>query len=181
MRSQKIIRGVAIAAILSSPLAMADDSGVYVGATVGQARQEFGEFAAQSGTFRLFGGWSFNEYFGIEGGYVDGGTLSDSLGEDGIDLDISSDGFFVEGLAKWPVSAVAAPYVKLGYIFYDSTTTLSIGNQRFSDSESDADFIFGGGIEFKIGPNFRLRAEYEKINLPDSAFDIMSIGGSWQF
>jgi OOP family OmpA-OmpF porin len=181
MRFKKIMCGCALAGIMASQLAQADDSGFYVGATVGQARQEFGEFADQSGTFRLFGGWSFNQYFGIEGGYVDGGNLSDRLGEGDIDLDIRSDGFFVEGLAKWPVSTVAAPYVKLGYVFYDSTTTLSIGNQSLSDSESDSDLIFGGGVEFKIGSGFRLRIEYEKINLPDSAFDIMSIGGSWQF
>jgi OmpA-OmpF porin, OOP family len=179
MRSKKTYCGVVLAGILSGPLAMADDSGFYVGTTVGQSRQEFDQFAGTGDTFRLFGGWSFNKYFAVEGGYVDGGTQSDSVGN--LDVDISSDGFFVEGLAKWPIGAASAPYVKLGYVFYDATTKLSNGNQSFSDSESDADFIFGGGVEFKIGPNFRLRAEYEKINLPDSAYEIISLGGSWQF
>jgi OOP family OmpA-OmpF porin len=179
MRSKKILCGAALAGILSSQLAMADDSGFYVGATVGQSRQAFSEFADTGDAFRLFGGWSFNNYFAVEGGYVDGGTQSDRVGN--LDVDISSDGFFVEGLAKWPIGNIAAPYVKLGYVFYDATTTLSNGNQSFSDSEGDADFIFGGGVDFKIGPHFRLRLEYEKINLPDSAFDIISFGGSWHF
>src|SRR5688572_5746548 len=179
MRSKKIFCGVVLAGILSSQFAMADDSGFYVGAGVGQSRQDFPGFGATGGSFRLFGGWSFNPYFAIEGGYVDGGTQSDQVGN--LDVDIASDGFFVEGLAKWPIGSISAPYVKLGYVFHDSTTRISNGNQSFSDSESDADFIYGGGVEFKVGPNFRLRLEYEKINLPDSAYDIMTFGGSWQF
>ena len=160
-------------------VARAEDTGFYFGAGVGQASQEFTGFEADDTAFRLFGGWSFNQYFAVEGGYIDGGTQSDSLGL--LDVDISSDGFFFEGLAKLPLGKYVAPYAKFGYVFHDSTTKVSSPGGSFSESESDSDFIYGGGLEFKLGENFRLRAEYEEVNLPDSAFDIYTLAATWHF
>jgi OmpA-OmpF porin, OOP family len=159
--------------------ARAEDSGFYIGAGFGEASQDFAEFDASDESFRLFGGWSFNKYFAVEGGYVDAGTQSDTI--DQIQVDISSDGFFVEGLAKLPIGDLFAPYVKLGYVFYDSTQKLSLGELSVSESESDADFIYGIGFEIKATDKFRFRAEYEEVNLPDSAFDIISVAATWHF
>jgi OmpA-OmpF porin, OOP family len=175
----KIACTFVLAALSASGVARADDSGFYLGASFGEASQDFQEFEASDKTFKLFGGWSFNKYFAVEGGYVDAGTQSDTIGELGVD--ISSDGFFVEGLAKWPIGNFGAPYAKVGYVFYDSTQVLTLGTMRASESESDADFIYGIGFEFYAGSNFRLRAEYEEVNLPDSAFDIISLAATWQF
>jgi OOP family OmpA-OmpF porin len=179
MRFRKIVGACVLAAAMTHGVARADDTGFYVGAGFGQASQEFTGFEADDTAFKLFGGWSFNKYFAIEGGYIDGGTQSDSLGL--LDADISSDGFFVEGLAKLPLGKYVAPYAKFGYVFYDSTTRVSSPGGSFSESESDADFIYGGGLEFKLGENFRLRAEYEEVNLPDSAFDIYTLAATWHF
>jgi len=178
MHSRKIAVACVLAGLLA-PAARAEDSGFYVGAGVGQARQDFADFDGDDTAYKIFGGWSFNKYFAVEGGFVDAGTQSDTIGL--LDVDISSDGFFVEGIARWPIGNIVAPYAKFGYVFYDSTQKLSSGGQSISASESDADFIFGGGIEFKLGSNFRVRGEYEKVNLPDSAFDIISVGAYWQF
>ena len=168
-----------VVAGLMTCAARAEDSGFYVGGSLGQSRQKSSEFEGNDTAYKLFGGWSFNKYLAVEGGYVDGGTQSDSLGL--LDVDISSDGFFVQGIGKWPLGRFVAPYAKFGYVFYDATTRLSSGGQSISERESDADFIYGGGLEFKLGDNFRLRAEYEEVNLPDSAFDIFSLAATWQF
>jgi OmpA-OmpF porin, OOP family len=179
MHFRKFMGACVLAGVLLPAAAEAEDPGFYVGASIGQASQEFSGFDANDTAFKLFGGWSFNKYLAVEGGYIDGGTQSDTISQ--LDVDISSDGFFVEGLAKWPLGKYVAPYAKLGYVFYDSTTKLSINNQSASESESDSDFIYGGGLEFKLGENFRLRAEYEEVNLPESAFDIFSLAATWQF
>jgi OmpA-OmpF porin, OOP family len=178
MDFRKIV-GSCLLAVVITPAAMAEDSGFYMGLGIGQSRQEFNEFHADDTAYKLFGGWSFNEYFAVEGGYIDGGTQSDTLGQ--IHVDISSDGFFAEGIAKWPIGRFVAPYAKLGYVFYDTTQKLSVGSQSASESDSTSDFIFGGGIELKLGGNFRLRAEYEKVNVANSAYDILSLGAAWQF
>ena len=179
MQFRRIVGACVLAGFMFGGAAKAEDSGFYVGGGIGQSRQKFTDFEGKDTSFKLFGGWSFNKYFAVEGGYVNGGTQSDSLG--GVDLDISNDGFFAEGLAKWPLGSVVAPYAKFGYVFYESTAKLSSGSQSVSESESDSDFIYGGGLEFKLGDNLRLRAEYEEVNLPDSAFDNYTLAVTWQF
>ena len=179
MRFRQSVSACVLAAVVTGGVARAEDSGFYLGAGVGQATQEFSGFKADDTAFKLFGGWSFNKYLAAEAGYVDGGTQSDTLGL--LDVDINSDGFFAQGIARWPIGSVFAPYAKFGYVFYDSTTKVTSPGGSFSESESDADFIYGGGLEFKLGDNFRLRAEYEEVNLPDSSFDIYTLAATWKF
>ena len=179
MQFSKIVGACVLGVVMTSGVARAEDHGFYVGVGVGQAGQKFNEFDADDTALKLFGGWSFNKYFAVEGGYVDGGTQSDELGQ--LDVDLSSDGFFAQAIGKLPIGRYFAPYAKFGYVFYDSTTKISSPGGSFSGSESDADFIYGGGLEFKLGDNFRLRAEYEEVNLPDSAFDIYTLAAAWQF
>lgn len=179
MEFRKFAGALAVSGLLACSAARAEDSGFYVGVGFGEASQDFSGFDASDTAFKLFAGYSFNKYFALEGGYVDAGTQSDTI--DQLGVDISSDGFFVEGLAKWPIGNYFAPYAKFGYVFYDSTQKLTLGSMSASESESDSDFIYGGGIEFNLTGNFRLRAEYEEVNLPDSAFDIISLAATWQF
>jgi len=181
MNHGKMMGACLLAAMFASAAARAeDDAGYYIGAGVGQASQEAGEFEGDDTSFKLFAGWSFNKYFAVEGGYIDGGDQSDDLGS--IHAVVGSDGFFVAGLARLPLAGgIVSPYAKLGYTFYSAKTTLSSGGQSISESESDEDLLFGGGLEFKLGDNFRLRTEFEKVNVPDASFEIYSIAGTWQF
>ena len=115
---------------------------------------------------------------------MDTGTQSDRVGTLGtgtLDIDISVDGFFVAGLAKWPLGEVLAPYAKFGAFSYDARQTVLSGSDSFSVSASDTDFLYGVGCEFKLGDKFQLRAEYEEVNMPRSAFDIFSVVATYQF
>jgi OmpA-OmpF porin, OOP family len=167
------------ALIATGGAAQADDSGFYAGASIGQARQKARGFEGNDLSYRLFGGWSFNKYLAVEGGYVDGGEQSDRLGS--TDIAIESSGYYVTGLAKWPVNDWFAPYVKLGYVFYDATQTASYGSVVQHESLSNERILFGGGLEFRFKKNFSLRADYEKVNVPDAAFDIFSVVATYHF
>jgi OmpA-OmpF porin, OOP family len=179
MQFRKIVGTCTLAAVMVGSAAWADDTGFYLGAGVGDSRQEAGAFRGNDNAFKLFGGWSINKYFAVEGGFIDAGTRSDTIGP--VDIDISSDGFFVEGLARWPIGNVIAPYAKLGYVFYDSTLRNSIGSQSFSTSESGSDLLYGAGLEFKTSTNFRLRVEFEEVNLPDIHLETYTLAALWQF
>ncbi len=157
-----------------------DDTGFYLGGGFGQAREEFLVFNGDDPMYRLFGGYSFNRFIAAEAGYIDNGKVGDTY--NGIHQSLEMQGFYATGLAKWPIGKSFAPFAKLGVIFHDDIRKVSIGTQVLSThSSSDADFIFGGGLEFKLGDNFRLRAEYEKVNMPDTAFDIVSFSAAYQF
>ncbi|MDP1996603.1 MAG: OmpA family protein, partial [Gallionella sp.] len=85
--------GLAALAIIASPFAVADDSGWYIGANVGQSRAKIDDAritAQLQGTglattsiiddnrdtgYKLFGGYRYNKNFAVEGGYFDLGRF----------------------------------------------------------------------------------------------------------
>lgn len=176
MHTRKLLG--AFAAILLTA-AHADESGPYLGVSVGEASQRADEFGGSDTSFKLLGGYSFNQYLAAEAGYLDGGTQKDNLSA--LDVKTSSDGYFAAVLAKLPLGNVFAPYAKLGYVVYDSTTSVSSGGARVSESFHDDDLLYGIGCEFRLGENFRLRAEYEQVDVPDADFEIISVGATFQF
>jgi OmpA-OmpF porin, OOP family len=179
MNHRNFARAPVLAAMFAGGVAHAEDAGFYLGASVGEASQDAGEFDGSDTSFKLFGGYSFNQYFAAEAGYVDGGEQTDSI--DSLDFAVKSDGFFAAALAKLPIGDYVAPYVKLGYVFYDSTTTVSDGSAQLSEDSSDEDLLYGLGLEFKLGEHFRLRAEYEQVDLSDADFDIISVVAAYRF
>lgn len=160
-------------------LATAEDSGVYVGAGVGLAHEEFTGFNGSDVAFKAVAGYSFNKYFSVEASYADGGTQKDDIG--GMDVAISSDGFIGAILAKWPVTDRFSPYLKVGYAFYDTEIKVTGGPTPISDSASESDSMVGGGLEFKLGDRFRLRADLDRINVPDAAYRIYSLMATYSF
>jgi len=175
------IAGACLLVTMFADVAQADDdAGFYMGGGLGRAREEFFTFNGDDTSYRLFGGYSFNRFIAAEAGYIDNGKVGDTM--NGVYQSLEMQGFYASGLAKWPIGNHFAPFAKLGVIFHDDTRKVSIGTQVLStDSSSDPDFIFGGGLEFKLGDKFRLRAEYEKVNMPDTAFDIVSFSAAYQF
>lgn len=175
----RIVGVCLVTALMAGGAVRAEDSGFYLGAGVGEASQSGGDFDGSDTSFTVFGGYSINEYLAAEAGYLDAGEQTDR--DDGAEIAIKSNGFFVAALAKLPIGDVVAPYAKIGYAFYDSDVTITDGNLRLSGSESDDDLLYGIGCEFKLGERFRLRAEYEQVDIPDGDFEIISLTGAFQF
>jgi OmpA-OmpF porin, OOP family len=163
----------------SSGVARADDTGVYFGAGLGEAKQSATGFEGSGGTFTVFGGYSFNAYVAAEAGYIDGGKQTDH--RNGLDLAVSSDGFVAAGIVKLPLGRFVAPYAKVGYVFYDSRTRISAGSQSLTSTESDENPLYGLGCEFKIGEHARIRVEYDQVDVDDADFDITSLNFAWRF
>jgi opacity protein-like surface antigen len=178
MHTRKFL-GAFAAALLVSTGARADESGFYLGAGVGRATQSSFQFHGEDTSFRWLAGYSFNKYLAAEAGFVDGGTQKDHVGA--LYVKSSANGAFATVLARLPLGKVVAPYAKIGYVFYDATATATGNAIRFSERTSDDDLLYGAGLEFRLSEHFRLRADYEKIDVPDVAFDIYSIVATYRF
>jgi OmpA-OmpF porin, OOP family len=179
MNQKKLIAACVLATLGATAAARAEDTGFYLGASVGEASQSAQGFDASGTAYRVFGGYAINQYFAFEGGYVNGGEQKDSQGP--LRLTVKSEGYFVAGLFKLPLGKYFAPYLKAGFVGYDSTAAVSSGNSSVSESESDSDLLYGLGLEFKLGDHFRLRAEYEQIDVSDADFDIVSVAAAYHF
>jgi hypothetical protein len=172
------LAGCCCALLLSGEI-FAQDSGFYVGAGAGVAHEGFTGFSGEDAAFKALAGYSFNKYFSVEVAYADAGTIKDDI--EGDHVSISNDGFTASVLAKWPVTEVFAPYLKVGYASYDTHLEVTGDGQPLAVSMSESDSLLGAGIEFKLGERFRLRADLDRINVSDANFRIYSLVATYQF
>lgn len=177
---QRKMTGVVVLAMLGCANALAaDDSGFYIGASFGEATQNNGVFHGEDETFRWLAGYEFNEYFAIEAGFIDAGKQVDNIGN--LRVTSSSDGVFATFLAKYPLGERFAPYARFGVVAHETQTTVSNGVASAFEDSNGEDIAYGGGLEFKANEHLRLRVDYEKVRVPDVAFDIYSLVATWKF
>jgi OmpA-OmpF porin, OOP family len=180
MHRNYIFGGLTAVALATSINVHADeDAGFYLGASVGEATDKVGEFEDSGTSFKITGGYSFNRYLAAELAYIDAGTLEDRI--DDIDATIESAGIVAAVLGKVPLGEYFSLFGKLGYAFYDEKVSLRQGNLSASETNSDEDLLYGVGAEVNLGQHFKLRAEYEAVDVSDADFDIVSFGATFHF
>ncbi|MCU0576892.1 MAG: porin family protein [Desulfobacterota bacterium] len=154
--------------ILCNPAqAMAGDSGLYLGGSIGQAtlEDEFtgDDFKDEDTAFRAFMGLRTSLFpvldFALETGYRDLGDQSDTVARQNIDVSLK--GFDLAGLVIFPLGPVDF-FLKAGGMSYTLDTSLSgpDGDDR------GIDVLYGAGIGarfWKLG----VRAEYELVNVDE--------------
>lgn len=180
--------------LISMPALAADDQGFYAGVGAGLFSVEVGDFEsgldfdADDTGFRVFGGWQMNEFFGLEAGYEDGGTASETIGdlatigiEAEVDIDVS--GFDILLTGTIPFSDMFYGYAKAGMLFWDGdvASTLREDNgaggvivTQDSASESGEDLAYGAGLGFDFSENFGVRLEYMFYDISDADADFLS-------
>lgn len=170
----------ALASIAMFVNAHADEqSGFYAGTGLGEVRDKADGFDGHGVAVKFFGGYSFNEYFAVEGEYIYAGSLTDTV--EGIDLEVESDGFVVAALGKIPLGDAFSLFAKLGYTFYDEKVTAFSEGMTFSEKNSDEDPLYGVGADLRLGRNFQLRAEYEVVDVSDADFNVLSASAVLRF
>ncbi len=156
-----------------------DDSGFYLGLSVGEATDKVDGFDESGVFFKALGGYAFNMYFAAEAAYVDAGEIEDTV-ED-LDVAIESSGISVAALGKLPLGTAVSLFAKLGYVFYDEEVNVRQGALSYSDKNSAEDLLYGAGAEVELGRSFQLRAEYEVVDVSNADFDMISLGATFRF
>ena len=188
----KLTWAVAMAlGLIAMPALAADDQGFYAGAGVGQMSVDSDtdldgtplSFDDSDTAFRIFGGWQFNENFGLEAGYIDGGSASETFNIEGTDVDVDIDvsGFDLMLRGVLPIGDSFFAFAQVGGIFWDADFAASADGETVSDSDSGEDLAYGAGIGFNFSENAGVRAEYMIYDI--SGADVDSILGSifWKF
>ncbi|MDV3237466.1 MAG: outer membrane beta-barrel protein [Gammaproteobacteria bacterium] len=184
---------LAATAMLGQGAAQAADTGGYVGGGVGQSSfdingSELDALLADDGitattsvddsdtAWKLFGGYRMHPNFGVEVAYVDYGTpttqstvTAPSVGTVNIDMDVTAWTF--DAVAFLPLGGGFELFGKAGAALWDIDAGVSGtgGGGAFGGSADDdgSDFHFGVGASYAFTDNFRIRAEWERINADD--------------
>jgi opacity protein-like surface antigen len=172
---------------LSATAQAGSDSGLYLGASLGQASIEIKEqipdgddldFSEEDSGYKVFVGYNFGIIplidLAVEGSYVDFGKPSGSVNGTNVEVDLTAwDAFGLAALTFGPFSV----FGKAGLVSWDSDA--SVGGESGSDSGSDS--AYGLGAKFQIS-SIAIRAEYEYFDLSEfNDVYMASVGVSYTF
>lgn len=200
MNSEKVkVAGIAgklsllALAAVTSTLAMADDSGWYTGAGIGGTRATMEDARVTRGLlgsgassisvldentdrgYKLFAGYQFNKYIGLEGGYFDlgrfafvatttpAGTLSGEIKLRGLNLDL---------VGTLPITQRFSVLGRLGANYADARdsfhATGAVHVLSPTASTRETNLKLGLGLQYAFTDALALRAELERYSINDT-------------
>lgn len=125
--------------------------------------------------FKLFGGYQFNRYFALEGGYfnlgkfgytsttIPAGTLSGQIKLQGFNLDV---------VGTLPISERFSALGRVGVQVARARDTFSgTGAIRVlspNPSKTEANYKIGAGLQYEVNPSFLVRGEVERYRVNDA-------------
>jgi OOP family OmpA-OmpF porin len=205
------VAGIFALTTLATSLARAEDYGWYVGGNLGQTRATIDDpridanLRAKGFTFdsiaddkrsfggKVFGGYQFNNYLAVEGGYfnlgkfgytattVPAGTLRGDTKIQGVNLDLVgrlpvTDAFSVFGRAGLNYASVRDRFSGTGAVVV----------QDPSPSKREANLKVGLGMEYALNKALSVRGEVERYRINDAVgnhgdVDMVSVGLVYRF
>lgn len=196
-------------AVMTGPLAQADDAGWYAGANMGQSSAKIADARITANLlgfpptsiadnnrdtgYKLFGGYKLNKYFSLEGGYFNlgkysflattvPGTLSGNIKVDGVNLD---------GVGMLPITEKLSVFGRLGMDYastkdnFSNTGALPVPTNP-NPSKSELNPKFGLGFQYDLTPTVGMRLEAERYRVNDAVgnrgnIDLLSLGLVYRF
>jgi OOP family OmpA-OmpF porin len=205
MKTHKFLAGILFAtAATTGGAAIAADTGYYLGFSAGQARPRFDSAPASAAGFpitndssdsawKVFAGYQFNQYFGVEGNYVKFGTYNSNLNFAGTPLftDININGWGLALTGTLPLGKTFSLFGRAGETYTrESLGTCSRicgGTAPFSASNTWSPTA-GVGLKYDFHPNWFARAEVEryfKVGSSDTtigaSINLYTIGLAYKF
>jgi OOP family OmpA-OmpF porin len=161
--------------------------GFYLGAGVGQGTLDFDETdftvagVDDSDTaFKVYAGYTFNEFISLEAAYFDAGQPTDQIGSLSLQFDLSVVNISVIG--HLPLTDSVELFGKAGLASYDYDAEASFNGQRFdAGGDSDQDVSYGFGAAYSFAGPFEIRGEYEFIEIDSGSYDVVSLSGAFKF
>ena len=142
---------------------------IYVGGSITQTSLEVEEsnFDEDDTGAKIFAGWTFFKFFGLEAGYYDMGNPENNL----IKTDITAFALSARGIL--PIGKHFELFAKAGYMAWDIESNLG--------DDDGEDLLYGAGAAWVFGSHFSIRAEYEILDVDEADLDIYSLGAAFRF
>jgi OOP family OmpA-OmpF porin len=128
-------------------------------------------------SWSLFGGYDFNQYVGVEVGYVDLGKTDFSAESEGgpswspgkVSTEFEGNGATLTGRGRLPLSERWALFAKLGIFRWNTKETFRESYGTTVDENSGTDAVYGAGVEYDPGQKDKWvwRAEVARTEVDD--------------
>ena len=130
--------------------------------------------------WKVYGGYQFNKYLGVEGGYV---NLNDMTGSTGtIVTNLDTDAWTLGAVLSYPVTEKFSVMGKLGAAYMLADVNVKDGAALTVRSGDDGyEPNYGVGVSYALLDNLSLRAEWERFDRKEYDIDLMSAGIAMRF
>ena len=190
MQVFKRIAAVGVLSVCASAAAHADETGIYAGLSVGEAKTDFSNdilnsaFDGKDTAFKIFGGYRIFDWLGVEAGYVDLGEITLKNNQVGVSrFRLEEAGFNAFGVVYWNIAPVDL-FAKAGFMVSQAHVRTNTFFGAFDETDNSTDLAWGVGGQVRFG-KLGVRLEYERFDLDaGSGFDspdMVSIGATWTF
>lgn len=206
-----IAASLAALAVTLSPSAFADDAGWYTGFNAGQSRAKIDDTRIADGLlndgftttsisnddrhfgFKAFGGYEFNRYFALEGGYFNLGKFgftADTSPAGSLRGDIKLQGANFDAVGSVPLSDKFSLFARAGLNYADAKDSFagtgSVAVIDRSPRKWAANYKFGFGAEYDFTRFIGMRIEAERYRIDDAVgnkgdVDLYSAGLVFKF
>jgi hypothetical protein len=135
-------------------------------------------FDTDSGGWKIFGGYNFIKYFGIEATYYDLGSFDETQNNTTLSADIKV--YDLSGRGILPLGKRFEVFARLGYSNVSVEATTSTPLATTTVDADDWELLYGIGLGLKLGERFGIRAEWESWDV-ETSLDSWSLGGYFRF
>jgi hypothetical protein len=192
-RSKNIVAAVALVGACSPVLAQ--DTGFYVGGSLGEASfrevcRDFDSLVGVSGAFscsskqdgagKLFAGWRFLRYLAAEVSYINYGEVKTqgTVGGATVTATSSVQAAGVSAVGSVPLGDRYWLLARLG-LLQSKTSMRSTGAVTASQDHGETELHVGIGALAQLGRRWAMRVEYERLN--DTRIDLSTLGVQYLF
>ena len=160
-----MIQKIAIATAIALMASTASIAKVYVGGAVGQASTEHNvsnvNFDESSTGWKLYGGFRFFKFFGVEASYVDFGSPDGTVS--GVTWQADSKGYDAFAVGALPLGSHFELFAKAGFVYVKTDETTAGSLIRGNDTA----MAYGAGAAFIFRDHLGVRLEVEKFEVKD--------------
>lgn len=163
----------------------------FVGASIGQNNfgtdiQCVGDCTKTDTMGKIFGGYMFSPYWGIEASWGAFGKLKANISDSGANAQVEakSSGFSGFLVGQYPIDQFRI-FGKLGFAYVDTKVTLTAPPQPLlpsggsvSESDNSTEFAWGVGATYMFDKNWGARFEYEQLKYKFSGFNVPGFGNA---
>ena len=180
---KRCLTAIVLGLAATSALAADDKTGWNAGlaATFAEYSFDSNQLDDSSAGFKAFGGYRFNKWFGLEGGYFDFGDFDEDLDppNPGGDVTVKIDGLVGSALLFAPLdSNDYDAFVKVGYYSFDQQLLLE---DAAATSNSPSGLMLGAGSRFYVSEQFAIRAEGEWFDIDQGSLWTLNLGFEYLF
>ena len=137
-------------------------------------------FKSDSSAYRIYGGYGFTKYLGVEIGYLDLGTFRETIDVGGMSVPVSASasGYTLAAIGTLPLSDRFSLIARLGYYFHDGESSAA-GVSEGSPSE-ESPFI-GIGLGYDISEVLEFNLAYDLIRTDNADPGLATLGLTLRF